>query len=239
MRIYIYYTDMKGYPFKIIPMFKVTDGISFDFQHLIVDSGVNRFFKIERRKEYPETYLEMYPVLAEKLTRKYGNKVWIVIPDYPDDYEHNRIQDNMRRTLRNVELMIDRKANWIVPIQAKWNDIEEFKEACREYRDLIGDYPRIAIGTLCTRSRKDYAIKCCKIARKFFPDSWIHVFGPNIAWLRHIAPYINSIDSVAYHYPPHGAKGRFREKVKENWIRIWLSKANGYLSVWKGQQKLF
>ena len=237
VRLYLYYdTD---WPYKIIPMFRIMGGeFPNKFRHLIVDSGVDKFFRHMRLKDYPEGYLEKYPYIAENLTKRFGERVWITLPDYPADYPENPIEDNMEKTIKNIETMIDRRVNWIVVIQARWGDLSEFERACRIYRDLIGEYPRIAIGTLCTKGKLEYAVGCCRLARRYFPTSWIHVFGPNIRWLRHISRYVNSFDSVAYWKPPHGYKGMIKENVRRRFLEIWLDRVDFYLGDWKHQEKL-
>jgi len=215
VRIYLYY-DVDGWPYKVIPMHLVLkDVFPKDFEHLIVDSGVNKFFKYECRKEYPEWYLKAYPKVARQLTREYGDSVWIVVPDYPDDYRPNRIPNNAELTLKNIIKFLSEypDVNWLPVIQARWGEHGDFRRALLKYREVLGNPKRIAIGTLCTTAKLDYALYCCRMARKFFPNSWIHVFGPRITWLKHIKHYINSFDSTAYCKVPWSLRKRANGSV--------------------------
>jgi hypothetical protein len=224
VRIYLYY-DIEDYPYKVIPMFLVIKGVfPKDFKHVIVDSGVNRYFKYMRLKEYPEWYLKVYPKVAVRLTKEYGNAVWITIPDYPDDYEQNRMPNNTERTLANIVRFISEypDVNWLPVVQARWMNVPAFRDALMKYTEVLREYPRVAIGTLCTRGTLDYAVATTALTRKYFPNAWIHVFGPNIKWLRRIKYYVNSIDSVAYHKPPHGIRGKgatSRYEYAMEWLR--------------------
>lgn len=93
---------------------------------------------------------------------------------------------------------------------------------------MLKNYPRIAIGTLCTTAKQDYAVFCCRLTREYFPNSWIHVFGPNIRWLRRIAHYIDSIDSVAYYKPPRSLRGKGITDMN-TYALEWLKNASRYI----------
>ena len=223
MRIYLYY-DVE-HPYRVIPMFLVMEEVwpRGSWEHLIVDSGVNRFFKRLRLKEYPRWYLEAYGWHAERLYRLYGDRVWVVAPDYPDDYEGNRMPRNTERTLRNVEWFLSSfEANWLVVVQARYLDLAAYREALRTYRRLVGDYPRIGIGTLCTRAPREYARRVAMATRRFFPESWIHVFGPSLRILKAITPYVDSIDTTAYYRVPRNLRGRgpvSRQQAAMEWLK--------------------
>jgi len=219
-RIYVRYTV--DHPYKIATMPELGRALATRFEHLLVDSGVNRFFRRMKLKEYPKGYLEWYAERAAWLYRTFGDRVWVVLPDYPSDYAENPIPDNLEKTLRNVERLIDVKAAWVVVVQARYLDREDYLRALRLYSDMLPDYPRVAIGTLCTRAPRWYASFVARATRRFFPKSWIHVFGPSLRILPDISPYVDSIDSVAYYVIPRwlrGAKSRFTEdEVAKSWI---------------------
>jgi len=236
VRIYLYY-NIEWYPYKILPMYLYIKGhFPRFFEHIIVDSSVNKFFKYMKLKDYPRWYLEVYPKLAKKLTAKYGDRVWVVIPDYPDDYRENRIEDNTEKTLENVVAFIEKcpDVNWLPVIQARFLDIMAFRRACKMYREVLGDYPRIAIGTLCTRAPEDYAKFCVMATRQFFPRSWIHVFGPNVRWLRFMKYYVNSIDTVAYYKPPWHLRGKGVTSMDE-YAKEWLKLAKKYIGTYSSK----
>jgi len=220
-RVYVRYT-VSRHPYKIAVMLELQRALSTRFEHLIVDSGVNRFFRRMKLQEYPEGYLEWYAERAEWLYRTFGDRVWVVLPDYPSDYSENPIPNNLEKTLRNIERFIDIKANWIIVIQARYLDYNGYLKSLKLYSDLLPDYPRIAIGTLCTRAPKRYALFVARATRRYFPKSWIHVFGPSLRILPDIAPYIDSIDTAAYYSIPRwlrGTKPKFTEdEIAESWI---------------------
>jgi len=224
-RIYVRYTVSK-HPYKIAVMPELQRALSTRFEHLIVDSGVNRFFKKMRLQEYPRGYLEWYADRAEWLYRTFGDRVWVVLPDYPSDYAENPIPNNLEKTLKNIERFIDIKANWIIVIQAKYLDIEDYRRALRLYSDILPDYPRIAIGTLCTRAPKRYAVFVTRATRRFFPKSWIHVFGPSLRILPDIVPYIDSIDTAAYYTIPRWLRGTKPKLTEDEVAESWIVKAH-------------
>jgi len=228
VRIYVRYTV--NHPYKICTMMTVDNALRTQFEHLIVDSGVNRFFKKLGLKDYPKYYLERYRYVAEWLYRKYGDRVWVTIPDYPSDYRENPIENNTEKTIRNIEKFIDAKANWIIVIQAKYLDYEDYRRALKLYSDLFPDYPRIAIGTLCTRAPRDYAVFCARMTREYFPKSWIHVFGPSLTVLRYIAPYVNSIDTAGYYSIPHWLRGKKLKFTEEEIAKSWIQRAEDMIA---------
>lgn len=208
------------------------------FDHLIIDSGVNRFFKSMGLKDYPQGYIDRYLAMARYLHRRYSDKVWVVIPDYPDDYENNRIENNFEKTLENIVLFIDKEKDveWIPVIQARWGSKEDFRRAVRELRRVIGSYPRVAVGTLCTRARKDYAVFCCRLARSYFPNSWIHVFGPSLRFLSDISLYIDSIDTTAYYKAPWSIRNTGVKGNRHVYAYTWVKKAGSRI---RGVGRLF
>ena len=165
-------------------------------RHLIIDSGVDKFFFIERRTEYPAGFLDSFLERAKWLSQKHPN-CWITIPDYPDDYEPGRIEDNVERTFQNIERFHRGDGvEWIYPAQSKFLDFDNFKKSLRRLSDF--DPPRIGIGTVCKTNNVEFIRKCCEAARARFPNAWIHAFGPTLWALPFIRFYVNSFDSLSY-----------------------------------------
>ena len=167
------------------------------WKQAILDCGVEIFW---RKTEYPPRFLDYYLHVAVQLAEIYGERLWVTIPDYCDDHKH--VPNNVEKTLRNIEKFIDVEGvSWLPVIQARYLDIFSFYESCEKTREIIGDYPRVAIGTVCKTRRLSFIVECCKIARKFFPHSWIHAFGLTLHALPKVAVYIDSFDSSAYTFP--------------------------------------
>jgi len=173
-----------------------------EFEHAIIDCGVHVFKENPRLSDYPKHFLWRYTQKAEILTHKFRGKVWIVIPDYPDDYHPGQIRHNIEKTLRNIEEFMSIKGvKWLPVLQSRYRDLLSFYESCERTRHLIGDYPRVAIGTVCKTKKLDFILECCKVARRFFPKSWIHAFGPTLKAVPLITKYINSYDSMSWGFP--------------------------------------
>jgi hypothetical protein len=148
------------------------------FKHAILDCGVERFSKNPELKDYPKSFLENWKWKAKQLTEIFGDKIWVTIPDYPEDYHPGQFGDNISKTLRNIEdfIKVD-GVNWLPSIQSRYLDRLSFLESCQRVKETIGDYPQVAIGTVCKTNKLSFIEYCCKVARKFFPKSHVHAFG--------------------------------------------------------------
>jgi len=187
------------------------------FDHAIIDSGVMIFVKASV-KGYPPWFMKTYAYKAKVLTDIFKDKVWVTIPDYPDDYNPGQFGDNVSRTVESIERFITIEGvNWLPVLQSRYMNRFSFFEACERTKEVIGkDYPRIAIGTVCKCKKLDFIEYCCKVARKFFPNSWIHAFGLTLSALPRVCSIINSFDSMAWTFPRrpgHSAKNK-RELVQ-------------------------
>ena len=171
------------------------------FSHAILDSGVLIFVDPEI-KDYPCWFLKEYPFKARILTNVFGDKLWVTIPDLPDDYNPGQFGDNVEKTLERIEeFLAFEGVNWLPVIQSRYLNRFSFLESCKRTRDIIGNYPRVAIGTVCKCRNLDFIEYCCVTARRFFPKSWIHAFGLTLHALPRIVGVINSFDSLAYSFP--------------------------------------
>lgn len=190
------------YPYLLVNMWHWRELEKRKFEHAILDSGVEVFKTRKHLKDYPPSFLQRYSQRAEIVNHKFEGKVWVTIPDYCDDITPGRFGDNVEKTLRNIQEFITIEGvEWLPVLQCRFLNVFSFYEACERTRALIGDYPRIAIGTVCKTRRHSFIVECCEIARKFFPKSWIHAFGLTLDVLPKVKDYINSFDSLACYFP--------------------------------------
>jgi len=186
-----------------------------NFKHAILDSGVE-IFKDPKIRDYSKSFLRSWKYKARNLTEILGDRLWVTIPDYPDDLAHQFGHKNVDKTLRNVEEFITFDGvNWLVPLQSQYLNIFSFIESCQRTKELLGNYPQIAIGTVCKTNNLRFIENCCKIARRFFPKSHIHAFGVTLKALPRVKGVIDSWDSMAWCYP----RKRFREWCKETGLK--------------------
>lgn len=173
-----------------------------EFEHAILDSGVLIFHDPEV-KEYPKSFKDNWKRDAVALTDTYGSdRVWCTIPDYPDDYNPGQFGDNVKKTLENIEefIVVD-NVNWVISLQSRFLNIFTFTEAIQGVHDLVGDYPRVAVGTICKTNKLKFIEKSCRIARAHFPDSYIHAFGLTLRALPKVHRQLDSFDSMAWTFP--------------------------------------
>jgi hypothetical protein len=206
------------------------------FKHVLIDCAVDKWFFIERRKDYPKDFLENYAKQAKELSKKFEG-CWITIPDYPDDYEHQLCwrdgKDNVDLTFENIERFSKIEGiNWIFPLQSRFLDINSFRDACKRMKDY--DPQIIGIGTVCKTNKINFIVKCVKIARKEFPHAWIHAFGPTLKAIKFIFPLINSFDSTAYFIKPNkdleGPRMCKTMEERRRYFYWWIMKLNKILN---------
>jgi len=201
MKIRFYSLPDSPYPYLLVNRKNYRILFKRRFKHAIIDSGVMDFVH-EDVKEYPHGFLKEWKYKARLLTDVFGDKVWCVIPDYPDDYNPGQFGNNVKKTLQNIEefIAVD-GVNWLPVIQSRYLDRLSFLESAYLTREVIGDYPRVAIGTVCKCKKLEFIEYCCKVARKYFPDAWIHAFGLTLKALPKVCNFIDSFDSMAWTFP--------------------------------------
>jgi len=184
-----------NYPYILVNWNRKRRLKSYSWKHAILDSGVEIFLK--GAKDYPPGFFLRYEFKAQQLTEIYGERIWVVIPDYPDDYRNNPIPHNVERTLRNIKYFHKVKGvNWIYPLQCDYLNLQSFHNSCHQVMKYQPE--RVAIGTVCKTQDLDFIEKCCIMARKHFPNAWIHAFGLTLKAVPRILPFIDSWDSCAY-----------------------------------------
>lgn len=189
------------YPYLMLTMKNRNELDKRHFDHAIVDSGIEIFAK-KHVTDYPLSFLHRYEQRAEILTHKFKEKVWVTIPDYCDDLNPNQIKNNVKKTIKNIrEYLPNKNVNWLPVIQSKNFNRFSLLENLSEYQEVLGDYPRVAIGTVCKARNLKFIVDCCKIVKKFFPDKWLHAFGLTLAAVQKCEPYLNSWDSQACYFP--------------------------------------
>jgi len=219
LRFYTLPVDVHvNYPWILVNFFNRRKLRYFKFKHAILDSGVNRVFFNWKRKDYPKWVLDRIEFVAKQWSEIYGERLTVTIPDYPDDYYPSYVENNVDRTIANIEHFLSVEGvNWLPVIQSRYMDIFSLYESCQRTKELIGDYPMVAIGTVCKTKKVNYIVECCKIVKTFFPNSKIHAFGLTLNALPKVAKYIDSWDSLAWTYPrKRGAASckNKRERIK-------------------------
>jgi len=193
------------YPYLLANYRNVEKLIARKFELMLVDSGVFYWFFKRRMEDYPAWYLDEAMRIAFKLSRIYGDKVWFTIPDYPSDYYPTDWRRNVERTFANIERFRRMEGvEWVYVIQGPYpfnpddriSCLEAFEDSCKRMKKYAPK--RLGIGTICKGNDLKFIVECCKIAREYFPDEWIHAFGPSLKSIPLIRPYINSFDSMAY-----------------------------------------
>jgi hypothetical protein len=225
------------YPYLFVTFFKRKELLKRRFKQAIMDSNVGLFFYHRALEDYPSGFLDLYTAYAKKFTELFGDKLFATIPDLPADYFKDGKQtpsakDNVERTLANIRRFIKIEGvNWLPVIQSRYLDTFSFIESCVRVKEIIGDYPRVAIGTVCKSRDLKWIIYCCRYARSFFPKQWIHAFGLTLNALPHVKQYIDSWDSMAWTFPRTPWLSSCKNKLQaEEYFKAYIRKVEEKLS---------
>lgn len=169
-------------------------------ERILLDSGVELFFLKRKLRDYPPGYLERYADKARLLSRVFKN-AWVTIPDYPDDYYPGFIPDNVERTLENIRRFIHVPGiEWLPVIQSRYHDRFSFLSSLVQVKGIIGDYGRVAIGTVCKSRDTRWIAYTVQATRAHFPSAMIHAFGATLSALPMFHGYVFSADSVSWRW---------------------------------------
>ncbi|RLC82940.1 MAG: hypothetical protein DRJ03_18290 [Chloroflexi bacterium] len=233
-------SSVPDYPYICVPFHDYKLLYRYKWKRAILDVGVEIFAK--GAQEYPKWFFKRYPFVCQQLTEIFGSKLWCVIPDYPDDYVHNPIPHNVKRTLANIKRFHKIKGvNWIYPIQSDYLNMQSLHDSCHQVMKYEPE--RVAIGTVCKTGNVEYIVKCCKMVRQHFPDAWVHAFGPTLRALRKIWLLIDSFDSTAYSMCRKKEKNQNYYMCKTRheryiWFKQYLAKLEEIRRAYKGQMRL-
>lgn len=232
MRFYTTPPRNVAYPYLLVNPKNKDELKRREFTHAIADSGVLIFHDSEV-KEYPRYFLEEWKYKAKILTDIYGDRVWCTIPDYPDDYNPGQFGDNVAKTLENIEDFISVDGvNWIISLQSRFLNIFTFAEAIQGVKDLVGDYPRLAIGTICKTNKIDFIDSCCQMARLNFPNSYIHAFGLTLRAIPKVKEQIDSFDSMAWTFPRTPGRSSCKTEIeRKQFFENYLNRLEEIINV--------
>ena len=232
-----FYTNPRGlgqYPYIMLHMKQRRQLLRIRFDHAIVDSGVMIFVR-KNVDDYPHWFLKIYDFRAKQLSEIYGDRVWVTIPDYPDDYNPGQFGDNVSKTLENIKDFISIKdVNWLPVLQSRYMNRFSFLEACEKTKEIIGDYPRVAIGTVCKCNKVSFIEYCSKVARKIFPKSWLHAFGLTLRALPLVKDYLDSFDSMAWTYPRTSGHSAKNTTELQQYFQAYLNRVDDILEEARG-----
>ncbi len=209
------YPDMH-YPYIIVNVFDETSFRYVDpksVRSVIIDSGVQTVFHRYGLKEYPGGYQAWIVKMVKwwRFVKMLVGEAYAVVPDYPSDYKNNPIDDNIERTIRNIEYATTRYPNvkWIIPIQGKKDDVVSIVKTFNQVVNMgiLDKYDYIAIAPTCTTHNvkflRDVAVLIWRRIKQIEKSGHyirIHMFGTNMKSWKHIAPYIDSTDTIVTNY---------------------------------------
>jgi len=229
----------KPYPYVIVNSNKPQFSMVKYAKEVIVDSGVE-IFRNPNVKDYPRNHVNKMLKIYSRI-KQFVRDVWIVVPDYPDDYHPKSLWIDENRT--NIERTIDnilnytekyKNVNWIIPVQGHNKKPESILRSINLLKEfgIIDKFDYFAIANLCVESDVEIMYRTIKLARENLRDKKLHVFGLRLNALKKIYPLIDSFDSMAWTRPVDSSlNANFSCKNKEQRIRFfdrWLEK---YLSI--------
>jgi hypothetical protein len=210
---------------------------------VLLDSGVHSVFHRLSLKEYPGGYQAWIDRVYNmwKRVSSLVSESYVVIPDYPADYENNPIDDNVERTFRNIEYAVKKypDTKWIIPIQGKKDDVASVVRSFEYLRDLglIAQYGYIAVAPTCTTNNiqflRDVAVIIRKRVKRINTPIKVHMLGVTMRAWPHVAQYIDSTDIIVDNIQCKPIIGKMctRKEEKEMAWRLFLSKVSKFTAV--------
>jgi hypothetical protein len=148
---------------------------------------------------------------------------WKVVPDCPDlrgEFDIYGGRDNLQYSW---ELLLEYYNPYdlthIPVLQSYYEDLNSFKGYIQRFKAKYGQPEKIAVGSICKADNHNKGVKMLKIARRKFPDSWIHAFGLRFQQFKRAYHLIDSYDSTAWTFPRES--GRSSCKNKEERIQFF------------------
>ncbi|MEM4788106.1 MAG: hypothetical protein QXV28_09030, partial [Ignisphaera sp.] len=148
-------------------------------ESLILDAGVDRYWRkrycdIPIPPDYTDLYWKIFWQAVDRiktLSKKYGFKYEVVVPDYPDDYSHvwgrkhalwteesSDTSTNIDRTIENIHRIIDnnKKIKWLIPVQGYEDEPQSIAYTLEDLVNRFGyKRYRYALANLCTSKKAD------------------------------------------------------------------------------------
>jgi len=212
--------------------------IKREVDYLIIDSGVFKIFHEDSRTEYPGGYKFWVDRVASLwyYASRYVRNAYATIPDYPSDYPHNPVPQNVEKTIRNIEYALGKHPNvkWLIPLQGLPGSISSVVRTIRVLKErglLKSDY--VAIAPTCTTRNIEFLRRLALTVRSHLPNYKIHMFGVHKKAWDKVEDYVFSIDTITYTYYCYEFFGRKCTSSREKAVgwTLFLSelKKGGYI----------
>jgi hypothetical protein len=126
---------------------------------------------------------------------------WKVVPDCPDlerEFEMTVICDNVSYSWELLKEYFNPDDSSHLPVIQSWyGDILSFQAYIKDFKREYGEHDKIGVGSIF-KADTDFAVRMLKIARREFPNSWIHAFGLKFKHFIKVRQIINSFDSTGW-----------------------------------------
>lgn len=143
---------------------------------------------------------------------------WKVVPDCPDiqgEFKQEVDYDNVEYSWELLTQYFNPEDEHHLPvIQSHYQNLNSFQQYIKQFKELYGEHDKIAIGSICKADDNRIAVKMLKIARREFPDSWIHAFGLRFKQFFKARHLIDSYDSMAWTFPRGSGRGSCKNQAE-------------------------
>lgn len=202
-----------------------------DCTHEIVDIGIYDLLKPPYR--HSEEKLEIWTSLK--------TSGWKVVPDCPDLYGEFNRQVDFDNTEYSWELLTKYynpyDESHLPVIQSHYENIKSYKRYIGQFKERYGQPDKIAIGSICKADNNEKAIQMLKIARREFPNSWIHAFGLRFKQFIKAKQYINSYDSTSWTFPRSSGRGSCKNQTERvQFFKDYMNRLNEIMYPYNHEQ---
>jgi len=184
---------------------------------IIIDSGVE-IFRNPNVKEYPggpKTHIHRQYLLYLRIKKIVPKaEVYVVVPDYCDDYNPGNLwvngRTNIERTVENILYATEKyNVEWLIPIQGHYmkpRTVLKCLELLKEHGFEFEKHDYYAVAPTCIIPYEHILKHTVMYVWRWFKDNLgyvprLHVFGPKLPALKYIRNYIYSFDTMAWTRP--------------------------------------
>jgi hypothetical protein len=159
---------------------------------------------------------------------------WKTVPDCPNIQKEFNSKTKIDNVEYSKELLLEfydpGNLSHLPVIQGYYHSVSSFESYMKWFLKEFSIPDKIGIGTCCKASSKRIVEDTLKLARRYFPKTWIHVFGLKLNHISNVYSIINSWDSMSWTFPRGRGRGSAKTKAERvQYFCEYIESLNKYI----------